>query len=263
MILNSLIILLVTSLRPLTSSADTEYRNNPSPWNLPLLPANPHEYPNYTIGNDTSKKIPKLAWIGFRKAPKAGEKLQEHIINLKKNNLDWTFHLWGNEEEHHFMETYFFNTSILWAFKHVNPAVGVSYSDIWRLCVLWAYGGFYIDDDSYINTPLDKIISGNDTLILSREKGLYVDCYQPYYKLSDKCWLKQRNLPSNSTSLTDLYSNRNLVNWALFSNPRNEMIQKALENIVEIFKFEYLKRPVFNTKPYDPRFLKVFCSTGL
>jgi hypothetical protein len=262
MITNSFIFVLVLSLRVLTSNADPQYSKSTSPWDLPLLPANPEKYSNYTASNETKNKIPRLIWIGFRKAPGVNDNITAHVLKMQKTNFDFTFHLWGNEEEHHFMETYFFNTSILWAFKHVNPAVGVSYSDIWRLCVLWAYGGFYIDDDSYIDTPLNKIIRENDTLILSNEKGSYHNCYQPYYQLSDTSLLKKHNLLPNSTTLTDLYSGRNIVNWALFSNPRNKLIEKALENIVDIFKFEYLKRPVFNTKPYDPRFMKVFCSTG-
>lgn len=259
---NNLLFILVISSRLLIIHADIQYLKTPSPWDQPLLPINPKEYPNYTISNENDNKIPKLIWIGFRKAPEVNQSLPAHILKLIKNNLDWKFHLWGNEEEHNFMETYFANTSILWAFKQVNPAVGVSYSDIWRLCVLWAYGGFYIDDDSYIDTPLNKIILKNDTLILSNERSIYTSCFQSHYKLSDKYLLKKHNLPSNSTFLTDLYANRNLVNWALFSNPRNKLILKSLENIVDIFRLEYLKRPVFNTRPYDPRYMKVFCSTG-
>jgi hypothetical protein len=41
-------------------------------------------------------------------------------------------HLMGAEEQHKFMEEHFRGTSLLWAFKAVNPAVGVPHSDIWR-----------------------------------------------------------------------------------------------------------------------------------
>jgi hypothetical protein len=49
-----------------------------------------------------------------------------------KNNPLWKVHTWGQEETDFFMETYFANTSALWAIKAANPAVGVSHADIWR-----------------------------------------------------------------------------------------------------------------------------------
>jgi mannosyltransferase OCH1-like enzyme len=222
MMLRISIFLFLISLRSLTSNVDVQYKDEQSPWNLPLFPTNAPGYPNSSY--ESNKKISKLVWIGYRKTPGINE-TSAHVLKMKKKNLDWKFHLWGIEK-HHFMETYFFNTSVLWAFNHVNPAIGVSWSDIWRLCVLWAYGGFYIDDDSYIDTPFNNIIQENDTLIVANERMLTVNCYQSYYQLSDTQFLKRRNFLSNSTTRTDLPPNRNLVNWAIFSNPRNKLIEK-------------------------------------
>lgn len=104
------------------------------PWNLPLMPTSIPLYPNYTaaeIANNSNykPKIPRLMWIQYRKAP---TKLSAHVTEMIKNNPLWKVHTWGQDEKDFFMETYFANTSVLWAIKAANPAVGVSHADIWR-----------------------------------------------------------------------------------------------------------------------------------
>ena len=143
-----------------------------------------------------------------------------------------------------------------------------------RYCVLWAYGGFYIDDDSSISDPLTDIVKVNDTLILSSEKRKYSECYLSHYKLSRKQlnMLKpdENNNSNNSNNNNkkpllqdrlDLFDHAT-VNWALFSQPGNLVIENVLRNIVNIYKMEYLKRPVFKIKHHDMRALQVICSTG-
>lgn len=35
-------------------------------------------------------------------------------------------------------------------------------SDIWRYCALYAFGGVYLDDDSYLESSFDDIIANDD-----------------------------------------------------------------------------------------------------
>ena len=56
------------------------------------------------------------------------------------------------------MNTTFRDTSILWAYNAINPLVGAARADIWRYCVLYTFGGLYLDDDSDIKVPLDNVI---------------------------------------------------------------------------------------------------------
>ena len=41
-------------------------------------------------------------------------------------NGNWTVHFQGNTEKDAFMETYFANTSTLWAYHVLNPAIGTA-----------------------------------------------------------------------------------------------------------------------------------------
>ena len=55
------------------------------------------------------------------------------------------------------MNILYANTSVLWAFNLIHSDAGVFASDIWRYAVLYLFGGFYLDDDSYIEAPLEKV----------------------------------------------------------------------------------------------------------
>ena len=50
----------------------------------------------------------------------------------------------------------FFNTSVLWAYNLINPELGAAKADIWRMAVLWKYGGVYIDADATVNQNFNK-----------------------------------------------------------------------------------------------------------
>lgn len=124
--------------------------------------------------------------------------------------------------------------------------------------MLWAFGGFYSDDDSFIGTPLSTIVQENDSMILTPEKGTYAECYYPTYKLSKE---SQNRTNVNQIQLSSSYS-RPIVNWAIFSEPGSLVLENALRNIVDIFKHEYLGRSVIHLKPSLMRSYNVFCSTG-
>ena len=116
------------------SNTDTVSLN---PWDLPVVPSSIPSYPNFSvheINNRTiyKKKIPRLMWVGYRVAPKESEKISHHMNLMSEMNPLWKVHRWGHSEKDHFMEEYFANTSVLWALKLANPAIGVSHADIWR-----------------------------------------------------------------------------------------------------------------------------------
>ena len=59
-----------------------------------------------------------------------------------------------------------FNPEIYNAYKKINPTYGAMRADFFRYCVLYLYGGVYIDIKSKINYPIFKIIRPNDICIL-------------------------------------------------------------------------------------------------
>ena len=79
------------------------------------------------------------------------------ILNTIALNHDWQFHILDDNDVKVFMNTYFNNTKILWAFDHINPKFMPAKIDIWRYATLWMYGGGYMDIDSNIYTPLREV----------------------------------------------------------------------------------------------------------
>jgi len=59
-----------------------------------------------------------------------------------------------------------FNDEIFNAYKKINPSYGAMRADFFRYCVLYLYGGIYLDIKSKITYPLFKIITKEDICIL-------------------------------------------------------------------------------------------------
>lgn len=59
-----------------------------------------------------------------------------------------------------------FNDEIYNTYKKINPSYGAMRADFFRYCVLYLYGGIYLDIKSKINYPLFKLIDKKDICIL-------------------------------------------------------------------------------------------------
>jgi mannosyltransferase OCH1-like enzyme len=59
-----------------------------------------------------------------------------------------------------------FNDEIYNTYKKINPSYGAMRADFFRYCVLYLYGGIYLDIKSKINYALFKIINKDDICIL-------------------------------------------------------------------------------------------------
>ena len=72
------------------------------------------------------KLIPRHVWIGMRTKPNATWLLKEHLQRLANRSMSdgWQFNVLGNAEQLAFMETYWPGTSVLWAYKAINPSLG-------------------------------------------------------------------------------------------------------------------------------------------
>jgi hypothetical protein len=152
-----------------------------------------HNYDLPLFNDDTLKKddiyhegfastnlfIPRHVWIATRNI---SDEKPQHAGPLIRRNPQWKFHYYGNDEKDSFMITHFRNTSLLWAYMILNPVIGCSRPEIWRLAILYKYGGLYMDDDSTFEEPLDNIIRPGDKFIAGKEPYTFDDrCYRDDY----------------------------------------------------------------------------------
>jgi mannosyltransferase OCH1-like enzyme len=68
-------------------------------------------------------------------------KMKQNYINLRKKNPEFNFHLYDEVRCRNFIQTYF--PSAVDAFDSLIP--GAYKADLWRLCVLYQFGGIYMD----------------------------------------------------------------------------------------------------------------------
>jgi len=65
-----------------------------------------------------------------------------NITKLSKQNPEFTFHIYDDEECRQFIQRHF-NLDVLEAFDKLIP--GAYKADLWRLCILYINGGYYMD----------------------------------------------------------------------------------------------------------------------
>lgn len=228
------------------------------PWNLPVFPATLPDY-SFMMENSKGKLIPRHLWIGFKKIP-SPEEMSGHLQQVleRANSTYWTIHLLDDAAQDAFMDKYFHNTSVNWAYHTVNPEIGAAKGDIWRYCALYLFGGFYLDDDSYIGNHLDDLLHKDDQLVLTYERNKdRSTCFKNPYHLSRECLNEKFH---RKTEI--MFSGNVLVTWAMAAMPRHRLYYRALETVVDSVRSQYLGRPIQWFGMGDFHVKWIFCTTG-
>jgi mannosyltransferase OCH1-like enzyme len=126
-----------------------------SGYKLPVIPQSETE--NF----DLSLEIPKNIWM-TTKYPEVYKQRANHFL---MKNRDCAYHVLGDDGMDEFMVTKFANTSVLWAYAMINPKLVAAKVDIWRIATLWLNGGLYMDADSALSVPFDKVVGKEDRFI--------------------------------------------------------------------------------------------------
>ena len=132
--------------------------------------------------SSTAGGIPKYLWQTMKQVPNP---LPQYSKDMFANNPGWFVGTMDDDDVNLFMHTVFAKTSLLWAYRQINPQLGAMKADIWRYAVLYVYGGVYVDADSSFHAKLDDYLREDDGLILSTEGNAYTGCYTPDFYLGD------------------------------------------------------------------------------
>jgi hypothetical protein len=208
------------------------------------------------LGNASiDKEIPRHLWIAVRSEK---EPLNYQMQPLFQRNSRWEVHVCGNDMKDEFMNKTFANTSLLWAYHMIHPVAGAAKADLWRYAVLWTYGGVYIDDDSDMMQPLDKVIEPEDTLVVAYEKNGFNGnrCYIPRFHLSDFSSFR------NESRSKEVFYGRVLLNWAIMAAPRHPVLAAVMKNAVEIIKHEFFQDSLIRSLYTMHRWEAIMCATG-
>lgn len=123
-------------------------------------------------------KIPKIIHQSYTNT--VNSHLFSTISTWKEMNINYDYMYWNDDDCYTFIKDNF-DTSVLEAYNMLYA--GAYKSDIFRLCVLYIYGGIWTDISSLCEVPLDKIIN-NENLIIVKDtddvQTRYGNIYQAF-----------------------------------------------------------------------------------
>lgn len=149
-----------------------------------LYPASKHKHsliPSYipkNIINNRIRKIPKRIFQTFESnlLDKSFSQCVQGWITL---NNEYEYNFFTGADRRDFIK-FFFDEKVFAAYDTLNP--GAYKADLWRLCVLYEYGGVYADIKLLPNISLDKIIDDdNDAVLVIDRKCPFKKHYKDIY----------------------------------------------------------------------------------
>ena len=92
--------------------------------------------------------------------------MSKACLSWQTKNPNWEYHFYDKHDRINFISKHF-PKEVLEAYLTLVP--GAFKADLWRYCVLYIYGGVYVDADTICEMPLDELIEGNDHFIITRD----------------------------------------------------------------------------------------------
>jgi hypothetical protein len=141
------------------------------------------------------------------------ERFFVNVIGPKlQMNRELTFHFYDNDRIDRFLLQHF-PSYIHAAYKKINPKFGACLSDFARYCLIYIYGGVYMDIKSDIKKNLYPFLKQHDkpnTLIVAHWR-----------------WISPQSsiLP---------FEQGELQNWAFIATPRHPVLKLVIDNMVRL-----------------------------
>ena len=144
---------------------------------------------------------------------KTREGVPDKIIeNIKKLNPNWEYHFYDDKMCIDFLQTHY-GKDYVDKFNSIES--GAHKADLWRYCVLYMYGGVYVDIDLEMLVSFDAIID-NETFIV----------------------------PYTDTITTRIVNANNIYNALIMTKPKHpiiyDCIQRIMRTSIEHMKHDYL-----------------------
>jgi mannosyltransferase OCH1-like enzyme len=109
-------------------------------------------------------KIPKIIHQSYKKNVK--KNMYNAIATWKMMNINYTYKYWDDDDCYNLILSHFDN-KVKNAYNSLYA--GAYKSDIFRLCLLYIYGGIWADISSVCKYPLDKLLEENINLIIVKD----------------------------------------------------------------------------------------------
>jgi hypothetical protein len=139
-----------------------------------------------------------------------------------------------DDEADMFIDKYF-PGKVARAFHSINPEFGAARADLLRYCLLYIFGGVYLDLDSSLNCPLDDWICEDDVAILSYEKNIFP---RPEHSSELQAMYQLLAFSNNSSSRIPTtppagLRDNTMVQWLLVFSPKQELLRKVIDLVAD------------------------------
>jgi len=182
----------------------------------------------HIIGNNIIYKEPKKSIIPLKifqtwSTKNLPKKMNENIINLKKDNPEFEYFLYDDNDCREFIKNNF-SEEVLDTFNILIP--GAYKADLWRLCILYIYGGIYLDIKyKCINNFKLIYLTDNEYLVMGS-------------------LAKINNINNQDKNLIPIH------NGLMICLPKNDLLLKGINKIVDNTKNKYFGySPLWPTGP--------------
>jgi hypothetical protein len=157
-------------------------------------------------------------FISWKSTRLTRQHAEEYLKFLKLNQDEVSFWFFNDRSQDKWMFDNFSNHPVYSVYQGVRFAA--SKSDIFRLCILYKYGGIYTGVNRVFDVKLSEVNSGTDKFIISFERNTY-----------------KSNRPQGL--IPEEFRDLNIVQHTLFSPPGHKILEMAIDRIVsEAHKFD-------------------------
>ena len=121
--------------------------------------------------------IPKVVYYTW-KNNNFTQEIEDNINHNKKLCPNYKFVFYNYLKCNKFIKENF-SKQVYNAYMNINPLYGAMKADFWRYCIIYKYGGIYLDIEIKLTTNLDNIIQPHHECIL--DKPNYLELYRIFY----------------------------------------------------------------------------------
>ena len=114
-----------------------------------------------------STGLPRIVWQTTRSPHALPAEAVHNRLRMQRDNPGWSFRLVGDDEMASFMLHDRWAAPVRDAWSTIGP--GAARADLWRYCILFAFGGVYLDVDAALNGSLDSWLRPSDGAVLALE----------------------------------------------------------------------------------------------
>ena len=199
------------------------------------------------------KKIPKNIFQTWHSKSDISNDLKDVINSIKNNNTDFNYYLYDDNECLNFIKNNF-SDEIYYSYNKLKPTAYKA--DLWRYCVLYKYGGIYLDIKfkCYKNFSFEKYLTSEYwvrdkymnksgiyqgllickpqcNILLNCINKIVSNCKNSYYSISELC-------PTGPGLVSNFISDKKINKLKLFKsdtfNNQNIICENDKDNILLI-----------------------------